>query len=189
MKNQTAAKQPKIRMIARLYLNDRNTKSYVSGLAEIGVNFSFIYDGENRTDGTPSFVVGSLLPKWQQVALSNVKLVGDITKEYPNLNSVELKSDWGDLTLSKAEMFVKLGKHIQRKMQLIGDTDLDSSNLRGCTTARYIVKMLTVLGCNSILFESFSEKSGLNRWNEYSLNDMEFLLKTAQDMLREMKGW
>lgn len=189
MKNQTVVKQPKIRMIARLFLNDLSTRRYASEFAEIGVNFSFVFDGENEPNGTPSFVVSSSLEKWQQVALSNAKLVGDISKAYPNLHTVEFKSDCGNMTLRKAEMFVKLGKLIQRKMKVVGDTDLDSSLLNGVTSAQYIVKVLKALDCNSIMFESFSEKSGLNRWNEYSLNDMPFLLNTAKNMIKEMKGW
>lgn len=172
------SKTPKVKIMARLFLDTLSINRHISEFAEIGVCFSFIIQGEERPDGTPHFASDYYL-KGNQKAIGDIKLVGQMSKSYTNMLNFELKSMDSNMTFAKAEAFVKACRFIVRKVSGCNDDD----------HAAYVAAVVKALGCDSIMFESFSEESGLNRWNEYSLNDIPVLLKKASDMMIKTKGW
>lgn len=182
--------QPKPELIARIYIDSNNSRTFRSQFANVGLNFSTIEKGTANQDKDPKFLTSLDAVNQKMEEYTNIALTSSVEKGSDHSDKpiqflgydLEMNGSSRSLAFHKIERFVKTVKPVIRRAEKIADDE--GINIH--SFAGYSMAILKALKVKSITFEAYSEKQGVTRWKTYPLMDLPELLEKAKVMAAEL---
>lgn len=173
-------------LVARLFI-DLSSRRFGSQYAHLGVCFSFI---ANPSDPfSVEFASEYDLPK-SLIGLDKMEIKAQLCPQSVGMAppctpfGYELKSSLKNMSCSDAEVFLRHGRRINKKLgKMTEDMGYDSG------FKEYLSRAFSAMGVDAVLFEAKSEKDGDGRWRQYSVEVIDELVDEAIEMIASQCSW